>query len=110
MQPTKAKGHREIERRAFFANIGGREIDGYALTMGKLEAAVAESGLNAFTAFLDGVVRQTHDVEVLHAGGTDIDFDVDEVGVDAVDGSALRFEEHGRGKLTIRRGQHKSIR
>ena len=77
--------------------------------MRKLEAAIAQRGLDAFAAFLDGIVGQADDVEVLHAGGADVDFHLDEVSVDAVDRSALCFEEHTQAGL-IRRGQHKSIR
>jgi hypothetical protein len=66
--------------------------------MRKLEAAIAESGLDAFAAFLDGIVRQANDVEVLHTGGTHVDFDLDQIGIDAVDGSALCFEEHVKGR------------
>src|SRR5580658_4304699 len=94
----QSQGHREIERGAFFANVSGSQIDGHSLAMRKLEAAVAKRGLDAFTAFLDGVVREADDVKVLHARGADVDFDLDNVGVDAVDGSALRFEEHSREK------------
>ncbi len=95
----ESKSHREIERRAFLANVGGRQIDGDALPVREFEAAVAKGRLDALAAFLDGIVRQADDVEILHAGRTHVDFDLDEVGVDAVDRSALRFEEHGRGKL-----------
>jgi hypothetical protein len=65
--------------------------------MRKLETAIAQCGLYAFAAFLDGVVRQADHVEILHAGGTHVDFHLDKIGVDAIDGGALCFEEHGRG-------------
>jgi hypothetical protein len=59
--------------------------------MRKLEAAIAQCGLDAFAAFLDGV-------EVLHTRRAHVDFHLDEIGVEAVDGGALCFEEHGRGR------------
>jgi hypothetical protein len=70
-------------------------MDSHALAMGKLEATVAKRGLNAFAAFLDGVVREADDVEILPTGGPDVDFDLNEAGVDALNRSALCFEEHG---------------
>lgn len=94
----ESQGHREIEGRAFFANVGGSKINGYSLAMRKLETAIAERGFDSFAAFLDGIVRQAHDVEILHAGRTHVDFHLDEVGVDAVYRSALCFEEHSKGK------------
>ena len=94
--PDEPQGHGEIERRAFFANIGRGQVDGHPLAMRKLEATIAKRGLDAFTAFLDRVVRQPDDVEVLHARGTHVDLHLDEIRVDTVDGGALCFEEHGR--------------
>jgi len=40
--PELGQRHRKIERRAFFANVGRREMNGHALTMRKLEAAIAQ--------------------------------------------------------------------
>ena len=40
----KAQRHRQIERRAFLANVRGREIDGDALAGRKIEAAISQRG------------------------------------------------------------------
>lgn len=61
----------------------------------KLEAAIAEGGLDAIAAFLDGVARQTARVETLHACGAHVDLDLYDGGVDAADGEALCLEDHG---------------
>ena len=100
----KSQGHRKVESRSFFANVSGSEVDGDALAMRKLEAAIAERRLDALTALFNGIVREANDVEVLHAGGTHVDFHFDEVGVDAVDRGALCFEEHGSGKPKYNEG------
>ena len=95
----QAETHGEIEGGAFFANVGGSEIDGDALAVRKLEAAVAERRLDALAAFFHGVVGQADYVEILNARGADVDLDFDEVGVDAVDRSTERLEKHRVGSL-----------
>ena len=66
---------------------------------GELEAGVADGGADAVTAFANGGVGKADRVEVvflgLHAG--EVHFDVDDAGIDAVDGGAEGFEEHGCG-------------
>ena len=93
-QPTRPRRHRKIESRAFFADVGGSQIDGDTLAVRKFVAAIAKSAFDALAAFLYGVVRQAHNVEVLHARGTDVHLYFDEVGVDAIDRGAERLEEH----------------
>jgi len=41
--------------------------------MRKLEAAIAKRGLDALAALLDSVGWQSDYVEILHAGGVDLD-------------------------------------
>jgi hypothetical protein len=53
---NEPQSHGQIERRAFFANVRGSKINRDALAV-KLEAAIAQRGLDAFAAFLDGIVR-----------------------------------------------------
>jgi len=93
----QAESHGEIEGGAFFADVGGGEIDGDALAVGKFEAAIAQRGFDTLAAFFHGVVGQADDVEVLDARGADVNLDFNEVGVNAVDRSAERLEEHGQG-------------
>jgi hypothetical protein len=50
--PTSPRGHGQIASGAFFANIGGCEIYGYALDMRKFVTAVAHRGLDTFAVFL----------------------------------------------------------
>jgi hypothetical protein len=51
----------------------GRE-PGDALAVRKFVTTIALSRFEAFAAFLSGVIGQAHNVEVLHAGGANIDF------------------------------------
>ena len=55
----ESEGHRKIERRALLANVGRSEIDGHALAVRKLEAAVAKQ-LGVKTEFF---VRSTESQE-----------------------------------------------
>jgi hypothetical protein len=83
---SQTQCHRQIERRAFFTNIGGSEVDRNALAMRKLERTVSQRRLDALAAFLHGVVGKTHDVEILHASGPDIYLDFDNIGVNPIHG------------------------
>ncbi len=87
------KRHRQIERRTFLANVGGRQIHGDAL-QGKIEAAILQRGLDAFAAFLHRDVRQAHDVEIARASRADVHLHLDQVGVDAKHRGAECFEVH----------------
>ena len=93
-----AHGHGQVEAGAFFFNVGGGEVDG-DVGGGQLEAGVADGGADAVAAFANGGVGKADGVEVvllgLHAG--EVHFNVDDAGVDAVDGGAEGFEEHGCG-------------
>ena len=83
---SQTQCHRQIERRAFFTNIGGSEVDRNALAMRKLERTVSQRRLDALAAFLHGVVGKTHHVEILHASGSDIHLDFDNIGVNPIHG------------------------
>jgi hypothetical protein len=95
----ETESYRQIESGTFLTQIGGSEINGDALAVGKFKATIAKSGFDPLTAFLDGVVKKADDVEVLHATGANVYLDLDEVGVDTVDGGADGFEEHGEGRI-----------
>ena len=91
---SEAERHGEIECGAFFFDVGGSEIYGDSLTVRKFDAAIAKGGLDAFAAFFYGIVGQADDVEVVHAGGANVDFDFDDVGIDAEHSGTESLEEH----------------
>ena len=90
-QPRIAERHGQIERRAFLADVGGRQIDRDGLRRRIIEAAIAQRGLDALAAFVHGIVRQAHDVEIARLAGPDVHLDLDEVGVDSKHGGADTF-------------------
>jgi len=77
-----------------FRNVGGGQVDCYALTIRKFEATISQCAPDALTAFFYGIVGEVHYVEVLHARGTYVYLNLDEVGVDSVHGRTDGFEEH----------------
>ena len=91
--------HRQIERGAFLANIGGREIHGDRMLEWKIEAAVSQRGFDALAAFLHGVVRQADDVEAEFIGLRHVHLNLDEVGVDSKNRGAEGLEEHSGTRL-----------
>src|SRR5206468_4147118 len=88
----------------FLAHIRGSEVNRHSLSVRELESAVSQRAFDPLAAFFDRVVRQPHDVEVLHARGADIYLDFNEVGVNSVYRSALRLEEHGVDLAPARSG------
>jgi hypothetical protein len=93
----QAQGHWQIKPRAFLADIGGCEIDGHTLAVGKFISAISHGRFDALAAFFYGIVWQPHDVEVGHARRTDIHFGLNKVGVNSIDRSAERLEKHRYG-------------
>jgi hypothetical protein len=60
-------------------------------------SAVLEGSANAITAFAHGGVRKAYGAESFF-GSTDggyVDFDIDDVGINAEHGSTQRLEQHG---------------
>ncbi len=53
-------GDRQIKRRAFFFDVGGREIDRNAIVR-EGETAVFDGGADAFSGFLDGGIGKADD-------------------------------------------------
>jgi hypothetical protein len=92
LAPDEAQRHGQIESRAFLAHIGRGQINRHALAVGKLIAAIPKRALNPLAALFDRVVRQAHDIEVLHARRAYVHLDFDNVGVDSVHRSALCLE------------------
>jgi hypothetical protein len=81
---SQSRGHRQIEARAFFSHVGGSEVDGYPLAIRKFKTAISQCRLDALAAFFDGVVWEAHHVKVLHARGTYVHLNFDEVSVDSI--------------------------
>ena len=90
-----AEGHGEVESRAFFFDVGRGEVDG-DMRGRDVVAAVFQRGADAVAALADSGVWQADGVEVvliaLDAGA--VDLDLDDVGIDAVNGGAESFVEH----------------
>jgi len=98
------KRHREIEAGAFFADVGRSEID-RDVRGGDVVTAVAECGADTVAAFAHGRVGQADGVELIF-GGLDagyVDFDFDDVGIDAIDGGAEGLIEHGSSGVSSRK-------
>src|ERR1700682_3777970 len=97
--PEDAERHWQVEPRPLFPHISGRQVN-RCLVKRKKEGAVVDSGTNAFARFTHGKVGQTDNGHRsrrigLVANWCEIDFNIDEVGVDAIDGRGLGAEEHG---------------
>ena len=87
------KRHRQIEGRAFLADIRRCKIDGNALQR-KIVAAIFQRRLDAFAALFYGNVRQAHDIEIAGLARSHINLDFHEVGIDTKHGCAEVFEMH----------------
>jgi hypothetical protein len=90
-----AEGHGQVESGTFFLDVGGGEVDGDVRGR-DVVAAILQRGADAVAALADGGVGQADGVEVvliaLDAGA--VDFHLNNVGIDAVDGGAESFVEH----------------
>ena len=85
--------HRQIETGAFLTNIGGRKVDRHRLRR-IAEAGVQQRGLDAFARFADCGIRHADGDEVARgAGGIHVDFNIDEVRVNTVNGGATGSKE-----------------
>ncbi len=91
-----AECHGQVESGTFFLDVGGREIDG-DVRGGNVVAAVLEGCADPVAALAHSGVGKADSVEVvliaLDAGA--VDFHLNNVGVDAVDGGAESLIEHG---------------
>ena len=103
-----AKSHGQVESGAFFLDVGGSEVDGDVRGR-DVVAAVLQRGADAVAAFAHGGIGQADGVEVvliaLDAGA--VDFDLNDVGVDAVDGGAESFVKHGEKNPASRKEREK---
>ncbi len=90
-----AERHREIESRSFLLQVGGGKIN-RDLARRNIVAAVLERRLHALSALLYGGIRETDGKELVIAlcDSRDIDFHLDEVGIDPINGSAEGLVKH----------------
>jgi hypothetical protein len=88
-----ADGHGQIEAGAFLAHVGRGQVDGDAF-VGVAEAGIDERALDALAAFADGDVGHADHYGVPRVAGREhVDFDIDQVSIDAIDRSAAGLEE-----------------
>ena len=87
--------HREIEPRSFFFEIGRREVDG-DLGWGNLETGVLDGRAHPVATLAHRRVGQAHGVKMIfhHLDAGEVDLDVDDVSIDAVDRRTEGFKEH----------------
>ena len=82
----------KVEPRALLADVGRREIDGDAL-LRIPEAGVHQRGLDALPALAHRHVGHPDHDGIPRVAGEHVDFDIDQVRIDAVDRGASRLEE-----------------
>ena len=88
-----AERHRQIETRAFLANIGRRKIDGDGL-VGITESGIEQRGLDALAAFAHRRIRHADGDEIARvSAGIHIHLDVDQVRFDSKDSRAAGPEK-----------------
>jgi hypothetical protein len=90
-----AESHRKIEAGAFFADVGGGEVNGY-VSERDIVAAILESGANAVAALANRGIGEADGVEVILAGldTRNVHLDFNDAGIDAIDGCTESFIEH----------------
>src|SRR5450759_2489584 len=88
-----ADGNGEIEAGAFLAYVGRGQVDGDAF-VGVAETGIDQRTLNALAAFPDGDVGHANHYGVPRVARREhVDFDIDQVSIDAINRSAEGFEE-----------------
>ena len=75
LRGENSKRERKIERRAFLARVGGREVDSH-LARREIEAGIFERRLDPIERLLDRALGQPDQAMRRHAGA-DVDFDFD---------------------------------
>jgi hypothetical protein len=84
---------REIVRWPGLADLGGGEVHGDAAGR-KDQTAISDGGADALARLLDGSVRQPDDVELHEPLPGDVDFDLDELALQAHDGAGPDLRQH----------------
>jgi site-specific DNA recombinase len=93
--------HREIETGSLFADVSGSQIDRYGLA-GPTKAGVDQRRLDTFAALPNRRVGHTDSNEIARrAELVQIDFDINQVSINAENRSAEGLEQRHAGKLTV---------
>jgi hypothetical protein len=87
-----ANRHGKVEARALFAHVGGSEIDGDSL-VGISETGIDQSGLDALATLAHRDIGHPDHSEIARRAGIHVDFDIDHMSIDAVNGGAVSFEQ-----------------
>ena len=83
-----------------FAHVGRREVDGDGF-VGIAESGIDERGLDALAALAHRHVGHTDRDEIARrARLVHVDFDIDQVSIDAVYGSAASLEQRHSGRVS----------
>ena len=81
LRGENSERERKIERRAFLARVGGREVDSH-LARREIEAGIFQRRLDAIERLLDRALGQA-DQPMRRHSGADVDFDFDRKRVNA---------------------------
>jgi len=85
--------HRQVEAGPFLAHVGRRQVDG-ELFVRIPEARIDQRALDPLAALAHGGVGHAdHHGIARVARRKHVDFDIDQVSIDAIDGSAARFKQ-----------------
>src|ERR1043166_294222 len=101
IRAENSERNRQVKTRAFLAHVSRREIDSHLLKR-KEVAAVLNGRANAFARFAHGCVRQADNddrrrgIIAFVTNRRQVYFDVDEIGVYAIDGGRECTKEHVR--------------
>ncbi len=88
-----ADSHAQFEPGPLFFQAGRCQVDRDSF-WGKREADIFEGRTNSVPAFPDGCIRQADDGK-LRKAATDIDFDLDQMGVQSEESGTEDLCEHG---------------
>jgi hypothetical protein len=94
-----AEGHGQVKTGAFLADIGGRQVDG-ELAVRVAVTGIIKSALDPLAAFAHGGIGHADHHTILRAARLEqVDLDIDQVSINAIDGSAARFKQRHSGRV-----------
>jgi hypothetical protein len=89
-----ADGDRQIEGRPLLANVRRSEVHGHRVARHAV-AGIAHRRAHAIETLADGALRQPDHGEMRQAGAGEVDLDLDQQPVDALQGTGKRGGQHG---------------